>query len=190
MRLFVALELPDAWRDAAVEVRAALEATLDVASSRALRWVRPDLLHVTLRFLGEFPDADLDRLQRALDRHVEAFDLALSLGEVGRFGAPQRTQVVWLGVGGDVAGLRSLAERVDRACLEAGAPFEARSFQPHLTLARVRERASPDARRAIAAAVDALDLPGGLQFRAHQVALVHSTLGGAAPRYNVKSRHS
>ena len=189
MRLFVALELPDAWRNAALAVRTALEAALDVESSSALRWVRPDLLHVTVRFLGEFPDAEVNRLQAALDRHIEAVDLALSLGEVGRFGSPQRTQVVWLGVAGDSATLRSLAERVDRACLEAGAPPEARAFQPHLTLARVRERTSSEARRAIAAAVDALEPPAPMAFRAHDVALVRSTLGGGAPRYETLSRH-
>jgi 2'-5' RNA ligase len=189
VRLFVVLELPHAWREAAVEVRSALDGTLGVEPSSALRWVQPGLLHVTLRFLGEFPDTEVARLQDTLDRHVGGFDLGLGLGAVGRFGPWQRTQVVWLGVDGDVAGLRALAERVERACLEAGAAAEARAFQPHITLARVRERTSPEARRAIAAAVDALEAPAPSALRAREVALVRSTLGGAAPRYDVLSRH-
>jgi RNA 2',3'-cyclic 3'-phosphodiesterase len=189
VRLFGALELPDAWRDVAIDVRSALDAALEFEQSSVLRWVRPDLLHVTLRFLGELPDPELEGLQEALARHIEPFDLALALDRVGHFGSRQRPQVVWLGIGGNVAGLRALADRVDRACVEAGAPSDARAFQPHITLARIRDRTSTEARRTIAAAVDGLESPPPAPFRAHEVALVRSTLGGATPRYDVLSRH-
>lgn len=121
MRFFVALELPEDWRTAAVEVRAALEARLGEESARALRGVDPKLLRLTLRFLGEFPDAAVPRLQAELDRALDSVDLNLAIGGVGGFGGRNRIQVVWLGVAGDLAGLRTLADRVDHACIEAGA---------------------------------------------------------------------
>lgn len=190
MRLFVALELPDTWRTAAIEVRAALESALDAEAARALRWVDPALLHLTLRFLGEFPDTEVPRLQAALEDASDAFDLELALAGAGGFGGRNRIQAVWLGLTGDLDGLRALAARVDRASIEAGARAEARAFQPHVTLARVRERASSDTRRALAAAVEAL--PAALEprtFHARSVALVRSYLGGGAPRYEVLSRY-
>lgn len=189
MRLFVALELPDAWRDAALALRSALEARLDSEAVRALRWVQPELMHLTLRFLGEFPDAEVDGLAATLDRYLEAFELELSLAGVERFGPPHRTQVLWLGVGGDLEGLRTLAGSVERVCVEAGAAPEPRAFRPHITLARVRERTSAELRRAVAQAAEALAPAAPTAFRVYEVALVRSILGGGAPRYEVLSRH-
>jgi 2'-5' RNA ligase len=189
VRLFVALELPDAWRDVAIELRATLDGVLDAESARALRWVQPDLLHLTLRFLGEFPETNLDRLRAALDRHVPPAGLDLSLAGAGRFGTPRRMQAVWLGVDGDRGGLEALAARVEQACVDAGVAPDARAFQPHITLARVRERTSPETRTRVAAAVDTLPAPEPSPFHVREVALVRSTLGNGAPRYDVLSNH-
>jgi RNA 2',3'-cyclic 3'-phosphodiesterase len=190
MRLFVALGLPADWRAAAVEVRRALESSLDTEAARALRWVDPALLHLTLRFLGEFPDTEVPTLQAALQRTINDIDLELSLAEVGGFGGRNRLQVIWLGLAGDVEGLRTLAEQVDRACVEVGAPPEARGFQPHVTIARVRERTAPDIRRTLAATLEGLAPPAApLAFRPREIALVRSHLGNGPPRYQVLSRH-
>jgi RNA 2',3'-cyclic 3'-phosphodiesterase len=189
MRLFVALELPDTWRAAALEVRAVLESALDDSSARALRWVDPALLHLTLRFLGEFPDTEVPRLQAALDA-IDPFDLELALAGAGGFGGRNRLQVVWLRAASARSPARSPAARVECACSEAGARPEARAFRPHVTLARVRERAPADARRALAAAIEALPPASEPRaFRAREVALVRSYLGEGPTRYEVLSRH-
>ncbi|MCC6235983.1 MAG: RNA 2',3'-cyclic phosphodiesterase [Dehalococcoidia bacterium] len=188
MRLFVALELPEAWRAAALTLRLEWERGLDEEARRALRWVEPELLHLTLRFLGEFADTGVPQLQAALDAHVATLPLALTAHEVGTFGAPRRVRTLWLGVAGELERLAALAAEVERAVVEAGAAPEARTFAPHITLARVRERASERAREQVARAAQAVRAPP-LEVRATEVVLVRSHLGSGPPRYEVLSRH-
>ena len=188
MRLFVALELPNAWRDAARESRARIEAALPQEDARVLRWVDPALMHLTLRFLGEVDEALLESLRERLDTIVP-FQVALAGAAPGTFGTPRRTQVVWLGVGGDLARLEALASEVEAAVVAAGLPREPRAFRPHVTLARVRREATPQQRASVAAAVAALRLERPPPSAVSEVALVRSHLGPRGPRYEVLSRH-
>ncbi len=186
MRLFVAVELPETWRDSAREARRVLDATLPDA--RVLRWVDPALLHLTLRFLGEVGEGLVGTLRERLDV-IAPFDVAIAGAAPGTFGPPRRAQVVWLGVGGDLARLEVLAREVEAAVVAAGLPAEPRAFRPHVTLARVRREATPQQREAIASAVRALDLVLPSPSRVTEVALVRSHLGPRGPRYEVLSRH-
>ncbi len=189
MRLFVAVELPEPWREAARAARAAIERGVGAPVSTSLRWVDPALMHVTMRFLGEVGEAGLAPLQQALSRVVPPVDVDLMLDGAGTFGPAARTEVVWLGVGGDADGLRALAARVEAAVVAAGLPPEERAFRAHLTLARLRRRASRDERRAVARVVAGLVASPPAPFRARSVALVRSQLGRGGPRYEVLSRH-
>ncbi len=190
MRLFVALEVPPTWRAAATRVRRDLERALG-EDVRVLRWVDPQLLHLTLRFLGEYPDGEVARLQVALGAHIRDVDVELATSRLGTFGTPRRLRTVWIGVGGDLEGLRALARAVDAAADEASATApgpEVAPFTPHLTVARVRERATAQQREAVAAAVQAIEL-APLTMHARGVALVRSQLGGGPPRHEVLSRY-
>ena len=186
MRLFVALEVPDAWRDAARSVAAELVRTSGVS----LRPVDPALMHLTLRFLGDVADDRLQPLDAALMQHVPPVDIALALGAAGTFGPPARTSVAWLAVDGDLDSLRALAARVEVAVQEAGLAAGEARFSPHLTLARVGQRSRPAERRAVAEAARGAPTPAPLPFRTHEVVLVRSHLGGGAPRYEVIGRYS
>ena len=185
MRLFVAIELPEPWCEAARAARAAFEREVDAP----MRWVEPALMHLTLRFLGEVEQQRLEPLQQTLAGVMPPVDVELMLDGVGTFGPPARTAVVWFGVGGDGEGLRALAERVEAAVVAAGAPPEERAFSAHVTLARVGRGASRGDRRAVAGAVARLPAPPPSPFRARSVALVRSRLGRGGPRYDVLSRH-
>ena len=185
MRLFVAVELPEAWREVARATRAAIERGPGVP----LRWVDPTLMHLTLRFLGEVAEERLEALQGALSRDVPPVDVELALDGVGTFGPPVRTAVAWLGVGGDRDGLQALAERVEAAVVSAGLPPEERDFRAHVTLVRLGRRASRADRRAVAEAVAAVHAPPPSVFRARSVVLVRSHLGAGGPRYELLSRH-
>jgi RNA 2',3'-cyclic 3'-phosphodiesterase len=186
VRLFVAIELPDSWRDAAREARATIETALPDA--RLLRWVDPDLMHLTLRFLGEVDEGPVETLRERLDE-IAPFDVAIAGGTPGTFGPPRRTQVVWLGVGGDVARLEAVAREVEAAAVAAGLPPDERTFRPHVTLARVRREATPAQREAVARAVGALDLGLPAPSNVSEVALVRSHLIPRGPHYEVLSRH-
>ena len=133
VRAFVALPLPEGRRRT-------LAAYLEECARRApdLRWVPPENLHLTLRFLGSTPEdvlADVRRRLRAV--RSPAFQLALS--GLGTFGG-SRPRVVWLGLDRGAEEARRLAEEAERVCVEAGLEPEPRGFRPHLTLARARER--------------------------------------------------
>ncbi len=141
MRLFVAIEVPESWREAAAAVQREL---IERVPPGTLRPVDPALLHLTLRFLSEVEDEALRALERELAA-VAPVDVELALGAAGSFGAARATRVAWLAVNGDAAGLAALATRVERAA--AAAPPEPRPLSPHLTLARVTRGADPAARR-------------------------------------------
>src|SRR5665811_1656667 len=120
MRLFVAAEVPDSWREAVAGVQGAIErasgvARADDGSGGDVRWVDPALLHVTLCFLGAVDPSAVPRLGEALDRAVPPLDLTLALGDPGTFGPPARTSVIWLGLGGDTSQLSDVARRVEAA---------------------------------------------------------------------------
>jgi len=188
MRLFIALEVPDTWRAAATAQQEALAAALPAATRRELRPVHADLLHVTLRFLGEVDEGGIDPLQAALDG-VPPFVVELSLDRAGTFGSAPRTGVVWLGVGGQLRTLRGIAGDVERAMRLIGVPGDDRPFAAHLTLARLGRHATAEDRSAVAQAVKQLDAPSPTPFFTSELVLVRSHLEGPAPRYEVLSHH-
>ncbi len=114
MRLFIAIEETEAWRAAAAAQQRALLDALPVEMHRSLRPVREELMHITMRFLGEVDDGGIDPLQAALDG-VPPFAVRLALDRAGTFGPAPRTGVVWLGVGGEVRTLRGVAGDIERA---------------------------------------------------------------------------
>ncbi|HAF11980.1 MAG TPA: RNA 2',3'-cyclic phosphodiesterase [Chloroflexi bacterium] len=129
MRLFIAVPLPNELTDRA--------AALLPPALPAVRRVQPELMHVTLAFLGWTPDEQLDAAvdaARAAAAGAAAFDLAF--GGVGRFPASGRPRVVWLGVGLGADALAALAGSVTGQLRRHRIAFDDRPFEPHLTLAR------------------------------------------------------
>lgn len=136
MRCFVAVPLP-------AEVCAAVghvqERVRKACEGTDIRWVAPESLHVTLKFLGKVePDRVLavrERLAAEVPRHTVA---RLSLAGVGAFPSARRARVVWLGVRDGVQDLALVAAAMDRALEALDFAAEDRSFSAHLTLGRVR----------------------------------------------------
>jgi 2'-5' RNA ligase len=142
-----------------VQVRPSEQAVTHLREHLAsARTSTPQQWHVTLAFLGDVPAAEplYDGLRDAAAAH-EPFSLRL-VGS-GRFGR----RATWVGIGGDVIHLHSLAEHVQDACRAAGVPLEPRPYRPHLTVGRVDPRA--------------LSSYEGPAWRVAQVELVHSVLG-------------
>jgi 2'-5' RNA ligase len=128
MRLFVALDLPEA-------VRARL-AMLQSGVPGA-RWVAQENLHLTVRFLGEVDTGTAHDLDAELARvDAPAFDFGLSA--VSFFGPERKPQVLWAGVD-RAEPLQFLHAKVNRAAVAAGLPADDRKFHPHVTLARLRD---------------------------------------------------
>jgi len=182
LRLFVAIELPDAVRDGLARAADSLRRVLP---PDALRWVRPEGIHITLKFLGPVEEGRVPALHTALRiavREIAPFEL--STGDVGSFGGRRNVRVVWVGVGGDTGSLGALAERVEDALGPLGFPGEQRPFAAHLTLARVREGTLPAVREQIYVALSQPRPAESPSFRVKRVSLMRSTLGRCGALYD------
>lgn len=132
MRLFVALDFPDAVREALHDLIARLK-----PECRNAKWVRPEAMHVTLKFIGEVDAEALVPIRDALAGVHSAQPVDMRFHGLGFFPNEQRPRVLWCGVEAP-ANLVELAACVERALVPLGIPAESRGFVPHLTLARFR----------------------------------------------------
>jgi 2'-5' RNA ligase len=129
MRLFVALDIGDAVRQ---RIQRFMEGVGGFAPDA--RWVRPESLHVTLKFIGEKPNDTVEEIKRVLSG-VRAESIELSFRGYGFFPTAKAARVFWVGIESGPQ-LPSLAKAVDAATFSLGIPKEDHSFTPHLTLAR------------------------------------------------------
>ena len=175
LRLFIAVELPEPTLRVLVETMAALRR---LAPGDAVRWVRPEGIHLALQFLGATDEERLPLIHTALRlavRDTAPFDVAPS--GVGSFGGRVNLRVVWVGLGDDGGALADLAERVHTAMEPLGYAREPRAFNAHLTLGRVREGASRDERAGLHDALARFEAPAIPSFHVERLSLMQSTLG-------------
>ena len=178
LRLFVACELPDELKRAL----GGLQDDLRRLGLDRLRWVRPEGIHVTLKFLGGVEPSRVETIRAALLSTIEPFDLRLQPASVGGFGG-ERLRVVWVGLEGDVEGLTALAGRVEAALEPLGFSRERRPFAAHLTIARVRDETPSGERRQLASLIERYQPPRLSATRFRRVSLMQSHLGPKGPRY-------
>ena len=138
MRLFVALEIPADVRDNLAVFLKHMGELCEQLAEKRVRWVRAENLHVTLKFIGEVPDANLDGIRSALSAvHGEA-PLDIRFEGLGFFPDEERPTVLWTGLGASAA-FPALAGDIDRTLATQGVAREKRAFVPHLTLARIAQ---------------------------------------------------
>lgn len=145
MRLFVAADLPE-------DLRRTLAAIQDTLGTIPLpvRWVRPEGIHLTFRFLGAVQAERVAEIGRALEgagRAVAPF--RLEARGIGTFPERGNPRVLWVGVAGDVAAAERLEREIGRSLEAIGFPAEEREFRPHLTLGRVRGQAKGEWRSSL-----------------------------------------
>lgn len=182
LRLFIAFDLPSAVKEELAALQAAWQRATGEAATD-VKWVAIASLHLTLKFLGAAPPAQVDLIRLALGSAlVGARAPRVHLAAPGIFPGPQRPRVLWVGLGGEVEALALLQRQVERALAPLGYPPEGR-FTPHLTLGRVREQASPAARRAVGQAMAALAAPRHASFALDVVHVMRSELRPSGARY-------
>jgi 2'-5' RNA ligase len=182
MRLFVAVEFDDEIRGSlgafAERVRHELMSRSPEAA-RALTWVDPQRLHLTLHFLGEIDERHVDALSSRLSEPSAQAAFSIGFGCVGWFPAAGTPRVVWLDISRGAADLAALHAEVGRRLEQLGLEIENRPFRPHLTLGRVKRPVRADLLRPLRSLTyDALDL-----CRVDHATLVHSGLGREGPVY-------
>jgi 2'-5' RNA ligase len=178
VRLFIAVALPEDVAAAAFGI---------LPEIPALRRVRPDLMHVTLAFLGTVEDGRLDDvIAAAADAAAGRPAFRVSLDSLGRFPPGGEPTVAWLGIGQGANEMTTLAASVHRALTARSLPFDAKPFRPHVTLGRVRENADRGEVRAVAAALARGRVPQ-LDFTADAMRVVESHLSSKGPRYTARA---
>ena len=142
LRAFIAIDLPPAVKAALADVAATLDGRVPrgAVGTAAVRWVRPEQMHLTLRFLGDTPADRLPPLFVTLDGLTAGrAPFALHLNEVGCFPNMRRPRVVWVGLGGEEEKLVALVGGLEAALRPLGWPPEDKAFRAHLTLGRVKD---------------------------------------------------
>jgi 2'-5' RNA ligase len=140
IRTFIALELPPS-------VISLLEKVQEDLKSMRLRakWVRPENIHLTLKFLGNINPVDTDKIGAAMTDAVDDFaPLNLVAGGVGVFPGIKRPRVIWLGLGGQIQLLIAMQRVLEDNLAALGFKKEKRPFKGHLTLGRFRQTVNPN----------------------------------------------
>ena len=132
MRLFVALDLPDPVRCAITELIAKLK-----PKSRGARWIKPENLHITLKFIGHVGNEKLSPIQAALSSIRAAQPIEIRFRGMGFFPNEHRPRAFWCGIAAS-PNLAGLAADIGHALVPLGVEAETRPFTPHLTLARFK----------------------------------------------------
>ncbi len=137
LRAFIAVEIPPEIRDAIGDIRRKLKKT-----GADARWVKPENMHLTLRFLGnDVPRETVEAIGAMLPRHLSTIEqFTIAVNGLGGFPNVTRPRIVWLGIQPPDGPLLALREAVENAVEEAGWPRDERRFAAHLTLGRVRSQ--------------------------------------------------
>ena len=138
MRVFAAVDPDPAARAAAGRAGRAVAGRLESGAHERVRWVPPEQLHVTLRFLGEVTEADADALRAVFRTPFETEAFLARASRLGCFPPSGPPRVLWLGIGEGGDGMAELRSELDRRLASAGRPPENRPLRAHVTLGRMK----------------------------------------------------
>jgi len=171
IRAFWAIELNQEIRSALREFQHLVRNYLP-----SIGWVRPESLHLTVKFLGEVDEKQLTSLQEAVKNGIkDCSPFSLQVEGVGGFPNMNQPRVLWAGVSGQVADLQRLVSHVEEALLPLGFPSDSKPFRAHLTLARIKQGSREVGRALVRSqALDQHTYFGMLQV--HQLCLFRSEL--------------
>ena len=179
MRLFTGIDLPE-------EIRERLERLLmHLRPTAHLKWSPVYNLHVTLKFIGEWPEAKLPQLEAALKSLAPRPPIPMEVRGLGWFPSPNRPRVFWVALhGGDA--LTNLARDTETVLEPLGIAKEDRAFTAHLTLARIKEPTPLDALRGAIAKLESAEFGS---FEADRFYLYRSQPGSAGSIYTKLSSY-
>jgi 2'-5' RNA ligase len=182
MRLFVAIDISRQVRDRIERIQRQLQKDLNL-SGKAVKWVRPELIHLTLKFMGDVDDRDVTSVCDVVTRTAAEFGpFEFEVAGLGVFGRPAR--VVWAGIS-QCEPLMGLQAKLDRQLTQLGGPMDNRAFAGHLTLCRVK---NASAGRVLADAIGTYANESLGSVSADKVLVYQSVLSSEGPEYSVVSR--
>jgi 2'-5' RNA ligase len=169
IRSFIAVELPEATREAIYVVQEQLK-----QSRAGVRWVKPAGIHLTLKFLGNINPAQVDDVAATAAQLVrDEPPLTLCAAGLGGFPSHHKPRVIWVGLQGEVERLAKIQAGLEKALEPLGFAREGRGFRPHLTIGRVKDRHHL---QSLIEAMSTLELPEFNSFDADEIILYKSDL--------------
>jgi RNA 2',3'-cyclic 3'-phosphodiesterase len=180
IRAFIAIELPP-------EVRRALGVTLNRLrrpDDRHVKWVDPAGIHITLIFLGNIRPDQVDPVTEVMRAATAIPPFELSLDQPGAFPNPHRVQIVWVGLKGDLTALGELQKRLASGLTPLGFAPENRPYRAHLTLARLRDTANPEARAEMGQRLSESGIVPAAALNVSAISLMQSHLTPQGARYH------
>lgn len=178
MRLFIAVDISDEARSAAAAHISELRHGYPRVKAS---WVRPENLHITVKFLGETPEDKIDAIKQTLTAGAAAIrPFEIELSEPGSFGK----RVLFISTADETGGLNAVHASVETALDPLGFERENRAFRPHITIARIRD---PQGTTELIKAHNAAHLPH-IRMTATGLTLYKSTLGPGGSNYQPLAR--
>lgn len=169
MRTFIAIELDKKITDALAEIQKELK-----SSQADIKWVRPENIHLTLKFLGEVEEARIKEIiQRLKELGSQIKPFALRISGLGTFPGLKSARVIWAGIKEDTDELMKLAKMIEDGLITLGFPKENREFSAHLTLGRFRSNKN---RNKLIRRLEETQIPQRLTQQIASIALFKSLL--------------
>ena len=172
VRVFVAIELSSSIK---TEIGRVIT-NVDDLGLAGVRTVRPQGVHLTLKFLGDIATSALDSVVLAMGTAAASVPpFGLSLAGTGIFPNPRFARVLWVGIDGDLNGLRQLQTHIEDGLASLGYRRDRRGFNPHVTIARIRDSVSAADRRRVIDSASSVNVDR-LSIEVDSVSLIKSTL--------------
>ena len=183
-RVFCAIELPSLVRDHISEHITRLRKAMPDSPAS---WSRPENVHLTLKFVGEIPPHRVNDLSQAAAKAAAGFfPFEIVVGNTGSFPQHGTPRVLWIGVDDNSGKLEQLQAKLEEEGQRLGFEKEARAFNPHLTIARLRK---PQGARALALAHKEMGF-AATEVSVMELAVIRSELSSKGSKYTVISRHA
>ena len=173
IRSFIAIELPDEARKGLAGLRRELQRE----EHRFVKWVDPTGIHLTLKFLGDVPSSRIGEIAASMAAVTQGIPVFhLEIARLGAFPNLRQPRILWVGIEGEVDRLVELQQSIDATLAALGFAREERPFVPHLTLARIRQEASPMQRRSFGELATSTGFTDRYHMKAEAVSLMRSQL--------------
>ncbi len=182
-RIFIAIRMPDEVIQKITRISQYFQSQLP---ERALKWVETENLHLTLKFLGEIPETIISEVQQLLTQAAATQKpFELSVEGLGMYPHANQPRTIWLGIEG-VKPMIALHARLEKDLEGLKIEKENRPFNPHLTLARVRERTSREVAHQIGETLAAFKVDSLGKFQVSEIHLIESQLTPKGPIYTTR----
>jgi RNA 2',3'-cyclic 3'-phosphodiesterase len=181
IRSFIALELPHNIKDFLKRIEDGLKS----GCPAVVKWVNPENIHLTLKFLGNIEVSKISAVTGVIDESTRAINpFNLRVSQIGVFPHLKNIQVIWIGLSGDIDTLFKLQRNIESNLLPLGFPVEKRPFTAHLTLARISDYATFDEKQKISKIISEFKPEFEISFPVNAVSFIKSQLNRTGAVYN------